>query len=73
MSRTISEITRADLLDWFIAAEVKWWGRLDEHQFLGRLYDLDSLPSTDSNIASRLPGLLDLAPASGRLRVKRRR
>lgn len=26
---------------------IAWWGRLDDHSFLSRLYDLDALPSTD--------------------------
>jgi hypothetical protein len=34
------------------AATIRWWGRLSETGFLGRLYDLDALPSTDPRHAS---------------------
>lgn len=45
MARQISEITRLDIRE---ALEgIAWWGRLDEVEFLSRLYPLDSLPSTD--------------------------
>src|SRR5215213_4455202 len=45
MARQISEITRRDIRE---ALEgVAWWGRLEEVEFLSRLYPLDSLPSTD--------------------------
>lgn len=41
-------MTRRDVFDLLRAAEGGWWGRLDEVAFLGSLYDLDALPSTDS-------------------------
>jgi hypothetical protein len=45
MARKITEITRRDL--WEALAGVPWWGRLDEIDFLKRIYSLDLLPSTD--------------------------
>lgn len=45
---SISVITRRDIIDRLIVEEVSWHGDLEELQFLGRLYDLHSLPSTDS-------------------------
>src|SRR5436309_245617 len=42
----ISQITRRDIAD-AIIVEVKWNGRLEESEFLARLFDLNSLPSTD--------------------------
>jgi hypothetical protein len=43
----ISQITRRDIIDAIIAEKVNWPGRLEEAEFLARLYDLASLPSTD--------------------------
>ena len=43
----ISQITRRDILDALEVEKVAWWGRLEETEFLARLYDLKSLPSTD--------------------------
>lgn len=43
----ITQITRKDLFDAMIVEEVKWAGSLEEPEFLSRLYDLKSLPSTD--------------------------
>ena len=31
---------------------ISWWGRLDESEFLARLYDLDALPSLDPRFAT---------------------
>jgi hypothetical protein len=47
----ISEITRRDIFDAIRVEEVCWWGRLEETEFLSRLYDLSQLPSTDSRYA----------------------
>jgi hypothetical protein len=44
----ISVVTRRDIIDRLIVEKVTWWGDMEEVQFLGRLYDLQSLPSTDS-------------------------
>jgi hypothetical protein len=43
----ISEITRRDIVDAIIAENLNWSGRLEESEFLSRLFDLSSLPSTD--------------------------
>lgn len=48
---TISELTRRDIFD-FIRANIAWSGRLSEVEFLGRLYDLESLPSGDHRFSS---------------------
>jgi hypothetical protein len=45
MAKQISEITRRDL--WEALAGVPWWGRLEEIDFLRRLYPLDELESED--------------------------
>lgn len=43
----ISEVTRLNVIDHIRAKCVKWWGRLEEIEFLSRLYDLKKMPSTD--------------------------
>lgn len=43
----ISQLTRRDIFDSMIAEHVNWCGRLEETEFLGRLFDLQSLPSKD--------------------------
>lgn len=47
MSNDISEITRRAVIDYITTAEVDWSGRLQEDDFLARLYDLAALPSSD--------------------------
>lgn len=44
----ISEITRRDIRDELRLRNTQWSGRLDEVEFLSRLYPLQSLPSGDS-------------------------
>lgn len=43
----ISQLTRRDIIDSMLAEKVNWCGRLEEPEFLSRLFDLQSLPSTD--------------------------
>lgn len=43
----ISQITRRDIIDAMVAEKVEWSGRLEESEFLSRLFDLKSMPSTD--------------------------
>ena len=43
----ISSVTRRDIIDALGAENVAWNGRLEESEFLSRLFDLASLPSTD--------------------------
>lgn len=43
----ITQITRKDLFDAMVMDKVNWAGTLEESEFLSRLYDLSSLPSTD--------------------------
>lgn len=43
----ISPVTRRDITDALVAENVNWSGRLEEQEFLSRLFDLASLPSTD--------------------------
>lgn len=58
MSMNISEITRRDIVDLFnfgiespddplFSFHLFWSGRMDEENFLQRLYDLHAMPSTD--------------------------
>ena len=43
----ISQITRRDIFDAILTQGINWSGRLEESQFLARLYDLNNLPSKD--------------------------
>jgi hypothetical protein len=43
----VSEVTRRDIIDAIVLEELNWSGRLEEQEFLGRLFDLRSLPSND--------------------------
>lgn len=43
----ISQITRRDIVDAIAVEKVNWSGRLEESEFLSRLFNLSSLPSTD--------------------------
>ncbi|QQS16047.1 MAG: abortive infection family protein [Candidatus Moraniibacteriota bacterium] len=43
----ISQITRRDIIDAIRAENVKWAGRLEESEFLSRIFDLETLPSYD--------------------------
>jgi AbiJ N-terminal domain 3 len=48
----ITEITRRAIIDYFIASGISWSGRLEEADFLSRLYDLSSMPSTDRRLST---------------------
>jgi len=43
----VSEVTRREIIDRLTAGNHDWAGRLNEVDFLSRLYDLKSFPSTD--------------------------
>lgn len=47
---TISEVTRRGIVDEITLSGLDWAGRLSESDFLARLYDLASLPSTDRRL-----------------------
>ncbi|WP_062065788.1 abortive infection family protein [Cellvibrio sp. OA-2007] len=44
---TISEATRRDISDLILIENIAWSGRLEEPEFLSRLYNLKEMPSTD--------------------------
>lgn len=48
----ISDVTRRAIVDRLVAGNHDWPGRLDEDDFLSRLYDLNSLPSDDTRFES---------------------
>lgn len=43
----ISQITRRDIVDAILVEQIQWSGRLEEPEFLNRIFDLSSLPSKD--------------------------
>jgi hypothetical protein len=48
MTSRISEITRKDIVDIIILRQINLYGRLEEIEFLERLWNLDTVPSTDN-------------------------
>ena len=48
----ISEATRRDIFDFFMIEQISWSGRLDEPDFLARLYDLQQIPSSDGRFSN---------------------
>jgi AbiJ N-terminal domain 3/Helix-turn-helix domain len=44
----ITEVTRREIIDRLVAGNWAWAGRLQEDDFLSRLYDLNALPSEDN-------------------------
>jgi hypothetical protein len=51
-ARRISQVTRRDIFDYIRTEGGPWWGRMDEIAFLGRVYDLEELPSTDARYST---------------------
>ena len=49
---SITEITRRAIFDEIRGAEVSWWGKLKEAEFLSRVFDLTELPSHDGRCQS---------------------
>jgi len=43
----ITQITRRDIIDAITVEKISWHGRLEEAEFLSRLFNLSALPSTD--------------------------
>lgn len=48
----ISEVTRRNIFDFLRVEGVRWSGRLEEIDFLSRMFDLAKLPSSDSRFES---------------------
>lgn len=44
---SITEVTRRDIIDYFIAGNITFSGNLDELEFLARIWNLSSMPSWD--------------------------
>lgn len=47
MENLITEVTRRNIIDYIRVRDIKWAGRLEETDFLSRLYDIEKLPSSD--------------------------
>jgi hypothetical protein len=43
----ITQLTRREIIDSLVVEDVNWAGRLEEPEFLGRLFNLAELPSND--------------------------
>ncbi|WP_283745861.1 abortive infection family protein [Sideroxydans sp. CL21] len=48
MATKISELTRRDIFDLVFLEKINLYGRLEEVEFLSRIWDLEAMPSTDS-------------------------
>ena len=48
----ITEATRRDLIDSILLENVRWSGRLEEPDFLARIFDIQNLPSKDYRFTS---------------------
>ena len=48
----ISPITRRDIFDAITVEEIWWAGKLDETEFLSRIYDLENMASTDPRFSN---------------------
>lgn len=48
----VTNVTRRRLIDGLASLKACWSGRLEEAEFLGRLYDIDALPSRDSRFST---------------------
>jgi hypothetical protein len=47
-SKRITQVTRHKIFDSIALERISWSGRLEEQDFLGRIYDLGAMPSTDN-------------------------
>ncbi len=52
VSNQVSEVTRRAIVDFLSTSGTDWAGRLQEDEFLARLYDLTSMRSTDNRMRS---------------------
>jgi hypothetical protein len=52
MSNEITEVTRRAIVDYLTTSGVRWAGRLQDDDFLARLYDLTKIRSTDYRITT---------------------
>jgi hypothetical protein len=52
LSNEISEVTRRAIVDFLSTSGTDWAGRLQEDDFLARLYDLTSMPSNDYRVGN---------------------
>ena len=50
MPNQVTEATRRSIIDYFVISKQSWSGRLQEDEFLSRLYNLSELPSTDRRV-----------------------
>ncbi len=50
--RTVTEVTRKNILDEIKESQIQFAGRQTDREFLARLYDLDALPSLDTRFTT---------------------
>ena len=54
MIKKISEITKRDIFDYLIINTINWSGRIEETEFLARLYNLEIIPSNDARFENAI-------------------
>ena len=52
MSQEITQVTRRAVIDYLTASNISWSGRLEETEFLARLYDLANMRSTNGRFSN---------------------
>ena len=52
MSQEVTQVIRRGIIDYLTASNISWSGRLEETEFLARLYDLANKPSRDGQFAN---------------------
>jgi hypothetical protein len=52
LSQEITQVTRRAIIDNLTTSNTPWHGRLDEADFLARIYDLTTMPSTDRRFSN---------------------
>lgn len=50
---SITEVSRRAIID-YLSVDVQWSGRLEEDEFLSRIYDLTQIPSTDGRFSNAI-------------------
>jgi AbiJ-like protein/abortive infection Abi-like protein len=50
--KSITEVTRRNIIDRFVLDKVSWSGRLEEQEFLARLYNVAEMPSNDPRFSN---------------------
>ena len=59
MANEITHITRRNIWDGILISEINPFGRLEEPDFLGRIFDLSNMPSSDPRYKDAYKDILE--------------